>query len=335
MDLKVGVIGTGAIGQDHIKRITTKLKGVRVMAVSDVNTETAKQVAKKYDAVFFENGKDLIASDEVQAVLIASIDTTHEEYIIEALKYGKYVFCEKPLSNKADSSKRIVDAEIRGGKKLIQLGYMRRYDAGYRQLKDVIASRKLGEPLMVHCAHRNMNLPESYTTPMSIENTAVHEIDVLRWILGEDYVSAQVLMPKKSRNSHSRLHDPQIVILKTTSGIYIDIELFATCQYGYEIKCEICCENGTASLPEPSYPAIRANGTNAFRIPADWKERFADAYDVELQHWIDAVNEGRVDGPTAWDGYVVSRITEACSKAREKGDIIRIDMEAYPQFYSL
>ena len=135
----------------------------------------------------------MIASDDIDAVIVTTIDPYHEQYVMAAIKAGKYVFCEKPLAPEAEACKRIVEAEVAGGKQLVQVGFMRRYDTGYRQLKAAIENRTYGEPLMLHCAHRNPAVDESYDTPMAVENSMIHEIDVLRWLLNEDYATAEVV----------------------------------------------------------------------------------------------------------------------------------------------
>lgn len=334
MELKIGVVGTGAIGRTHIERINNKLQGARVVAVSDINKEFGQKVAEQYGAKFFEKGEDLIASDEVDAIIVTTIDATHEQYVMSSIENSKFVFCEKPLAAEQEGCKRIVDAEVAGGKQLVQVGFMRRYDPGYRQLKEAIKTRKYGEPLMLHCAHRNLSVDSSYTTPMAVENSMIHEIDVLRWLLEEDYETAQVVFPKKTKHSHEKLQDPQIMMLTTKSGVRIDVEAFVNCQYGYDIKCEVCCEEGIISLPEPSNPLVRTKAARSVEICEDWKDRFIDAYNIEIQEWINSTKKGRVDGPTAWDGYVGSITAAAASKSRDTQTIVTIEMEECPSFYN-
>ena len=154
-DLRIGLVGTGMIGRTHIERINNKLQGAKVIACADANIDFCKSVAAKYGLKAYDKGEDMIASDDIDAVIVTTLDPFHEEYVMAAIKAGKYVFCEKPLAPEADACKRIVDAEIAGGKQLVQVGFMRRYDPGYRQLKQLITSGTYGLPLMLHCAHRN------------------------------------------------------------------------------------------------------------------------------------------------------------------------------------
>jgi myo-inositol 2-dehydrogenase/D-chiro-inositol 1-dehydrogenase len=332
-ELRIGVVGTGAIGRTHIERINTKLQGGRVIAVSDVNAEFGEKTAKTYGCKFYTDGEALINASDVDAVIVTTIDDYHEQYVTAAIKAGKYVFCEKPLAATQAGCARIVKAEIEGGKKLVQVGFMRRYDPGYRQLKKILDERTYGEPLMLHCAHRNYAVFEDYTTPMAVENSMIHEIDVLRWLLGEDYATAEVVFPKKTKYAHKDLQDPQIMILTTKSGVHIDVEAFVCCHYGYDIKCEICCEEGIVSLPEPSNAGIRTNASRNTPICKDWSERFVEAYNVELQEWINGTKEGRIDGPTAWDGYVGSITAAAASRARDSKKAVDIKIEECPAFY--
>jgi len=334
--LRLGVIGTGAIGRDHIRRCTHALLGCTVVAVSDINLDQAADVVatQGLDAQIHSDGWALIEAADVQAVLVTSLGPSHEEYVLAAIASGKPVFCEKPLAVSADGCRRIVEAEIAHGKRLVQVGFMRPYDPGYQALKAAIDSGRIGAPLMLHCAHRNPSVAAHYTTDMAITDTLIHELDVLRWLLADDYKSVQVVFPRQSANAQPYLRDPQVVLIETLNGTRIDVEVFVNCQYGYDIQCEVVGESGTARLPEPPQVQLRSTAQVSSVILTDWKERFMAAYDLELQAFIDGVRAGTLTGPSAWDGYAAAVAADACIVAQRSGGVVSVGLPERPCFYS-
>lgn len=336
MTLGIGVIGTGMIGRDHTRRIQKVLAGADVVALSDYSLDAARsvQVELAPNATVYETGEKLIAAPDVNAVLVCSTGSTHEAYVLAAIAAGKPCFCEKPLATTAAGAKRIVDAEIAHGKRLVQVGFMRRYDAGYVALKAALENHT-GAPIMVHAAHRNPSVPEQYVTPMAIHDTFIHEIDVFRWLLDDDYVSARVTFPRSCAKSHPKLRDPQIVTLTTAKGVVVNTEIFVNCQYGYDIQCEVVGEQGVARLPEPMAIPMRLNAKLQYNILTDWKDRFVAAYDVELQDFITAAAGGSASGPSSWDGYMAAVTSDACVEAQEsEGTAIAISGPVRPALYN-
>jgi myo-inositol 2-dehydrogenase/D-chiro-inositol 1-dehydrogenase len=333
MAIRVGVIGTGKIGQDHIRRLTRDLSGAVITAVADIDTGRAETIAHSIGARAEASAHVLIEAGDVDAIVVTSIGPTHEEFVAAALAADKPVFCEKPLATTAAACKRIVNAEVSLGRRRVQVGFMRRYDRGYRMLKHAVAGGGIGPPLMVHCAHRNPSVGADYTTDMAITDTVIHEIDTLRWLLDDDYVSAQVIFPRKTSRASAHLADPQIVLLQTARGVRVDIEVFVNCDYGYDIQCEIVAETGTARLPEPATVLMRSKAQRSAAILVDWKQRFIDAYDAELQEWIDSVTAGTVSGPSSWDGYSAAIAADACLEAQKSGRIVPIAPEPRPSLY--
>ncbi|OJF14633.1 Gfo/Idh/MocA family oxidoreductase [Couchioplanes caeruleus] len=334
--LRIGVIGTGMIGQDHIRRMTSVLAGVEVTAVTDVDVETAKRVADALPgAVVHGSGEDLIADPGVDAVVVCSWGPTHEQYVLACIAAGKQVFCEKPLATTEEACRRIVEAEVGHGRRLVQVGYMRRYDAAYRALKAVVDSGRIGAPLMMHCAHRNPGVPSYYEKESAITDTAVHEIDMVRWMFGEEIVAVRVLVPRKSRNGGD-LQDPLLFLLELAGGAIVDVEISVNIRYGYDIRGEVVGEDGTAALGEPSPVMVRGGGRLAMPVPADWRERFIRAYDVELQEWIDSIAAGGPPvGPSAWDGYAAAVVSDAGVAALRGGDRVGVTLMPRPALYEV
>ena len=264
MVVRVGVIGVGMIGQDHIRRITHVLTGGAVVAVNDVDAARAGQVAAglpgvgQLRATVHETAADLIADAGVDAVLVASWGPAHEEQVVAAIGAGKPVFCEKPLAPTSGACLRIMDAEMAAGRRLVQVGFMRRYDAGYQAMKATVEDGSIGAPLLMHCAHRNPSVPPyGFTTEMIISDSAVHEMDVVRWLFGEEIVAASVLKPRRSGQAPAALQDPLILVLEMSGGAFVDDELFVNARYGYDVRGEVVCETGTVALADVSEVTVR------------------------------------------------------------------------------
>jgi len=317
MTVRIGVIGTGMIGADHIRRITTVLAGATVTAVTDVDADRAAKVAQQYGVpTVHASGADVIADPGVDGVIVASWGPTHEEYVLGSIAARKPVFCEKPLATTPDACWRIVQAETAAGRRLVQVGFMRRYDTGYRALKATAGGGSIGAPLLAHMAHRNPSVPSTVTSEMAINDSVVHEIDVTRWLLDEEITAVMILLPKRSRYAAEGLQDPMVVMFRTESGVLVDDELSVNVGYGYDIQAEVVGEAGNARLAGGGDIVLTSEGGRRTAVPADWRERFAGAYDTEFRFWIDNIAEGReAGGPSSWDGYAAAVVADACVTA--------------------
>lgn len=334
MTVRVGVIGVGMIGQEHIRRLTHVLSGARVVAVTDVDLDRAKSVAADLpDCAVHGTGQELIGEEGVDAVVVASWGPTHEEYVLACIEAGKQVFCEKPLATTREACERIIDAETSAGRRLVMVGFMRRYDDGYVAMKDAIVRGDIGAPLMFHSAHRNPTVPSHYVSDMIINDTCVHDFDVARWLLGNEITSIQVVKPRRNSRAAEHLTDPLFMVLETSSGAVVDVEASINIAFGYDIRGEVVGETGTVELAETNQVVVKRDGQYGGRVPTDWRERFLRAYDLELQDWVNAMSTGGSTGPSSWDGYAATVVCDAGLEALRSGTRVTVSLREKPDLY--
>ncbi|MFF6996345.1 Gfo/Idh/MocA family protein [Streptomyces sp. NPDC008313] len=333
--LGVAVLGAGHMGADHIRRLDRVVSGARVVAVADPDRGRAEAATAGIDGVSL-HADALAALDApgVEAVLIASPGPAHEEALLGAFERGLPVLCEKPMVPDSAGALRVVEAEARLGRRLVQVGFMRRYDAGYRRLKSLLASGALGRPLMLHCTHRNVSSPPGFTTAMLVDSSVSHEIDAARWLLDQELTAVTVLRPRPSGNAPEGLADPQLVLFETSGGALVDVEIFVNSGFGYQVRCEAVGESGSARIGDEHGMVVTTAAGAVEDVAQDYLVRFADAYDREVREWVEQTRRGRVSGPSAWDGYASALVAETGVRSQRTGARHTVELAPRPALYT-
>lgn len=323
MTVRVGVVGAGIMGVDHANTLQRYVRGATVSMIADVDNLRASTAALLLGARPTLDAFALIDDPSVDAVVIASHDATHADLTIAAIRAGKPVMCEKPLAPTVDDCLRVV----RTGTSLVSVGFMRRFDPAYAELKAALQAGACGTPLLVHCVSRGVSSGPGATSESSIVGSAIHEFDVVPWLLDAPVTEVSWHAPR-SAPGVTVLQDPQLILLRTADGVLTTVEVFLNARYGYDIRCEIVGDGGTLALTNPTRVVADSDLRRSTGYPADWRPRFADAYRLELQAWTDAVAAGGSSPlPTAQDGLTTVAVAEAVITSMNRGgSVVMVDL---------
>ena len=334
-DLRIGVAGAGLMGADHVLRIQQKVAGAYVSAVIDPDAgRAASAAATAPGSATFASIDEAIEAEAMDAVLIATPGQFHLAALLSTLAAGLPTLCEKPLTPDAATSLEVVEAEVAGGRKLIQVGFMRRFDPGYMELREIIASHPYGELLALRCQHRNPAVPESYTNEMLIPDSVVHEIDTVRFLTDSSIVAVDVKHLKRNAKNFPHLNEPILAFLETESGVVADVEMNVSVGFGYQVKTEAVFDSGIVEIGRTSGTTIWSDGRYFGNEHVTFKTRFAAAFENELQRWVNAAKAGTIDGPSAWDGYLAAAACDAGSAAIATGQRVDVSYAPKPAFYN-
>lgn len=333
--ISVGVIGTGGMGTRHAETLTRRVPGARVAGVTDLDRSRAEKLAANSgpDVEVFEDERALIRDGGVDAVVITTPDPTHAGLVMECLRHGKPVFCEKPLATTVEDARGIVDAEVELGRKAVQVGFMRRYDPQHLDVKSAIESGAIGNPVLLKGAHRNAGALPGTSSESILINSAVHDLDAARWLLGQEIEHVYVHGTNTPAAPDGEVLDLQVIQLRLSGGGLASIEVYVNAGYGYEVDLEVVGDAGTIRIAPASVPVLRKQRYAGYTVEGDWLERFPAAYVLEMQRWTEDLRDGLLTGPDAWDGYISLLAAEACVASLRSGAEEPFEGPERPELY--
>jgi myo-inositol 2-dehydrogenase / D-chiro-inositol 1-dehydrogenase len=333
--IAVGIIGTGGMGTKHAVNLHRFVGGAKVVALYDLDQNRAAQAsAQSGNPKVFDDPIKLIEDPSVEAVLIASPDDTHAKMTLACLKAGKPVLCEKPLATSVEDAIKVLEAEVALGKKLISVGFMRRFDPYHAAVHEKVLSGELGKPLLWKGVHRNASVAFGITGATILTNSAGHDFDSARFQLGEEVEEVYVRGLKSRPELHPDTKDMLLIELFMTNNTMGTAEVYVNDDYGYEVSAEVVCQRGTAVTDQPVRAMVRAQSHRGYYVSADWLSPFTDAYIAEAIDWIESLQSGTAfHGATAWDGYVTMIITAACIQSLQNGTVTPVKLIEKPALY--
>lgn len=334
MTQRIAVIGAGLMGADHARIVAEDLPGATLQLICDMDAARARTLADALGAAdVASDPESVISRADVDAVIIASPDFTHAPLSLACIKAGKPVLSEKPLSQNPTECLQVMAAEEAAGRRFVQVGFMRRFDQAYVEMKAALDHGRLGRALMMHNFHRNVETPAAdFTGAMAITNSAPHEFDVVRHVLGCEYASISAHQPKRS---DARVA-PVVMVLETTDGQLVTIEINNNAAYGYDVRAELVGEAGSIAMNNLAYTRTDMKLTSSTGYEADWRGRYHEAYVRQNRAFMHFVNTGEFTsvGSSAWDGYAAAQVAATGARALASGTKLAVEMIAKPEFYA-
>ena len=228
----------------------------------------------------------------------------------------------------------VLEAEVALGQRLVSVGYMRRFDPQHAAVKTAVADGALGRPLLFKGVHRNTVVPHGTTGETILINSAGHDFDSTRWLLGEEALEVFVRGLRSRADLHPDTRDLLLIEMALTNDSLAVVEVYVNADYGYEVSAEVVCQRGSAITTFADTVLVRTEAQRAHPIPKDWLARFQNAYIAEVVEWVESIQEGRpFRGANTWDGYMTMLITGSCIESFHSGTITSLKAPHKPALY--
>jgi scyllo-inositol 2-dehydrogenase (NAD+) len=325
--LAVGLIGLGRLGRVYARDLSSRIAETRLVAVADPVGSLAQEIAAEFDVPHhYSDPMALVNDDTVDAIVIVSPTHTHRELVMAAAASKKPTFCEKPPALSLDEVVAMQEAIERSGM-FFQMGFMRRFDAGYAAGKKQIEDGRIGTPLVFKSTSRDPFRPSlEYANPKSsggmLIDMGIHDFDLARWFMGEvstvSAIGATIAYPELTTVGDI---DNAVASLTFTSGKLGVVDLSRSGIYGYDISTEILGSEGTVRigyLRETPVMLLTKNSVAHDTVPY-FMERFRDAYTTQLQNFAQNVQQQRTPPIRIEDGLEALRLGVAATRAQESG----------------
>ncbi len=319
--LGVGVIGVGAVGRRHAELIV-RHKDAHLVGLFDPQTEAVQQVAERLSATASPSIDSLLEDPTVSAVVVASPLETHADIVSLCAAAGKDILCEKPLAGSVSECQIAIAAAERARVRLT-VGFMRRYDPQYAEAKRQIEAGTIGIPRYIRATSRDQSPPEpQYLTSSEAANpfleSAVHDFDLCRWLFASEPVSVTATTASVNPKLPAELpFDLGLATVRFANGALADVENYKFARYGYDIRTEIVGDQGSIFIgAQPGTGAGTVLTAVDSSLPQHWVDRFATAYERQMDDWIERTIADREPFVSGLDGLAATAIAEAADRSR-------------------
>lgn len=331
--LRACLIGCGRAGMIHARNYKNKIESAKIVAVVDAVEDAAKAAAAELGITkCYTDYHDILDDSEIDAVIVVAPTNLHRDIVVDCAAAGKHIFCEKPLAMTVEECDEMIEACDKHHVKL-QVGFMRRFDASFREAKRLVDSGAIGDLVQIHSNTRGPSKPRPWMYDIKKSNGILaevnsHDIDAVRWMAGSDietvYAVAGNFRNPEARENYPDYYDSVLMNGTLKNGVHFCIDGAAYVQYGYDSKMEIIGTKGKINVGRSDKEFVHCttveNGTNTPFINS-WMTLFIDAYLAEDTSFVNAVLNDTPTEVTGYDGRMAVATVEAGNKSITNKDI--------------
>ncbi|MFT0846480.1 Gfo/Idh/MocA family oxidoreductase [Actinomycetaceae bacterium L2_0104] len=329
--VRIGIIGAGRAGLLHAHSFATQVEDAALIAVSDPSREALRHASTLYGVSTHSDYRDLLETD-VDGVVVVTPTKFHAEIVRAAAEAGKHILCEKPMAMNEDECESMIAAARKARVKL-QVGFMRRFDAGFRRAKELIDSGAIGEVVSVKALTHGPSTPKPWMYDISASNgplaeVSSHDIDAIRWLTGGEveslYAMAGNFRSEQARHEWPDFYDSVLLSARMSTGAMALVDGAQGVRYGYDSRAEILGTSGRIDVGDLNADRVvlhSGDGRSSRDIVATWRDLYRDAYVAEARAFVQSIVEDSPPEVTGEDGLEAVRIVNAGNASIASGSI--------------
>lgn len=335
--LRVGIIGLGRLGFIHAGNLAGRIKHAELVAACSLKQEELAKASKEFnlpETACFRNVDDMFGEAKLDAVAIVSTSDQHCKQVVTALHAGLHVFCEKPLGVTLEECKAVEQAVAQHTRSVFMLGFMRRYDESYRYAKQKIDEGYIGRPILFRSYSVDpLNTIEGTLAYLphsagQFLDMSVHDIDLARWMLNSEPKSIFATGGCYAYTEFEKYNDGDnaAAFMQFRNEAMAFILAGRTAPHGYNVETEIIGTKASlriASVPQKNLVEVLDASGIRKECSQNFPERFAQAFESEMQEFINCICENRKPGVTAYDGTRATEIALSATQSFRKNELIK------------
>lgn len=334
--VKIGIAGLGRLGRVHAQNIAFRIPNAELTAACSImpaELEYAKTELGVSDV--YADYREMLAKADIDAVCIVTTSGEHCWQIEAALDAGKHVFTDKPLGVNVEECLQAEKAVERHPELTFMLGFMRRYDPSYAYAKKKIEEGAIGTPYLVKAIGIDPEALVEGTIKFSANSGGIfldmasHDIDLMRWFIGSE-VTEVVAMGSTFKHPEFKAcgdDETAIAMCRFANGAMGTVHVGRTAAHGYHVETEIIGTEGSiriSDVPEKNLAKVYNSNGVVTECVGSFPERFAEAYQIEMQEFIDCVMQGKQPGVSVYDGTKATEVAYAATSAWKSGEIVKL-----------